>query len=215
MSLGASFALVGNDCSDMSTIQAIKFESKAFLCSCKIMLDNFNAKTYPVAFLLGLCATTVLLAAFIYNRREDRKDLRCLGSGRLAPTRSRRCPAHDPAKREGGAHPSNSSHPSPHAAYQMSDVDANLNCLICVDRLTQPYTLAPYGHTFDLDCLQGWFRAAHPSPADEELALTLNPRGALFTLRKRKYCRASTRTVGAWWNGAACGGESVGRAVYG
>jgi hypothetical protein len=131
MSLGASSALVGNDCSDMSTIQAIKFESKAFLCSCKIMLDNFNAQTYPVAFLLGLCATTVLLAAFIYNRREDRKDLRCLGSGHLVvcaalprasiyetdvfqePTRSRRCPAHDPAKREGGAHPSNSSHLSP------------------------------------------------------------------------------------------------------
>jgi len=78
----------------------------------------------------------------------------------------------------------------------MSDVDASLNCLICVDRLTQPYTLAPCGHTFDLDCLQGWFRTAHPSPADEELALTLNPRGALFTLRKKKYCPLCHAEVG-------------------
>ncbi|KAF7347174.1 OPT oligopeptide transporter [Mycena venus] len=180
MSLGASSALVGDDCSDMSTIQATKFESKAFLCSCKIILDNFNAQTYPVVFLFGLCATTVLLAAFIYNRREDRKDLRCLVAERLAKQRDL----------------IDTQHTIQRSVKAMSDVDASLNCLICVDRLTQPYTLAPCGHTFDLDCLQGWFRAAHPSPADEELALALNPRGALFTLRKRKYCPLCHTEVG-------------------
>ncbi|KAJ7144782.1 hypothetical protein C8R43DRAFT_1198674 [Mycena crocata] len=71
---------------------------------------------------------------------------------------------------------------------QLADVNDCLQCLICVDRLTQPYTLAPCGHSFDLECLQAWFRTAHPSPADEELALTLDVRGAAFALRRQKHC---------------------------
>ncbi|KAJ7083328.1 hypothetical protein B0H15DRAFT_850598 [Mycena belliarum] len=71
---------------------------------------------------------------------------------------------------------------------QLAEAEASLVCLICVDRLTQPYTLAPCGHTFDLDCLQTWFRSAHPSPDDEQLALTLDRYGALFALRRKKFC---------------------------
>ncbi|KAJ7607165.1 hypothetical protein FB45DRAFT_1135651 [Roridomyces roridus] len=71
---------------------------------------------------------------------------------------------------------------------QLADVDDSLSCLICVDRLTQPYTLAPCGHTFDLECLQSWFRAAHPREGEEEFARVLNPRGAFFALRRTKVC---------------------------
>ncbi|KAJ7625002.1 hypothetical protein DFH06DRAFT_1339789 [Mycena polygramma] len=41
-------------------------------------------------------------------------------------------------------------------------IKAALKCPICTELLTQPYTLDPCGHTFDLACLQQWFRTGPP-----------------------------------------------------
>ncbi|KAJ7883297.1 hypothetical protein B0H13DRAFT_2047179, partial [Mycena leptocephala] len=43
-----------------------------------------------------------------------------------------------------------------------------LKCPICTELLTQPYTLDPCGHTFDLVCLQQWFRTAPPVDEDTD-----------------------------------------------
>ncbi|KAJ7823658.1 hypothetical protein B0H13DRAFT_2125055, partial [Mycena leptocephala] len=48
-----------------------------------------------------------------------------------------------------------------------------LKCPICTELLTQPYTLDPCGHTFDLVCLQQWFRTAPPVDEDTDTPPTM------------------------------------------
>ncbi|KAJ7157366.1 hypothetical protein C8R46DRAFT_1114271 [Mycena filopes] len=147
--------------------------------SFRIFIDTLNETAYPFACFSALLSTTLLFGV-IYSHREHRRDILARSTERLAAQKEL----------------TDSQAAIQRSAKQLSEVDASLVCLICVDRLTQPYTLAPCGHTFDLECLQGWFRAAHPSPADEELAETLDPRGALFTLRRRKFCPLCHGEVG-------------------
>ncbi|KAJ7511722.1 hypothetical protein B0H11DRAFT_712728 [Mycena galericulata] len=125
-----------------------------------------------LVFFLSLGTSVALLLIFVYERRRIAKELNCEIAPRVAFEK-----AIAQARRTTQV-----------CTKQLADVDASLACMICVDRLTQPYTLAPCGHSFDLECLQSWFRTAHPSPADEQLAFTLDPRGALFALRRKKFC---------------------------
>ncbi|KAJ7760138.1 hypothetical protein DFH07DRAFT_1060139 [Mycena maculata] len=144
-----------------------------------------------LVFTLGLFSSWGLLILYVYERRKIAKDFNHHHAKRVA---------FENAIAEGRRTVQRCTKQVPPLLFlpalkysnvytrQLADVDASLACLICVDRLTQPYTLAPCGHTFDLECLQAWFRTAHPSPADEQLALTLDPRGGLFALRRKKFC---------------------------
>ncbi|KAJ7120985.1 hypothetical protein C8R44DRAFT_736682 [Mycena epipterygia] len=60
----------------------------------------------------------------------------------------------------------------------INDLRASFKCGICSGPFTQPYTLAPCGHTFDHRCLQESFRLAPPSPLDTQLP----PRKTKFDL---------------------------------
>ncbi|KAJ7731227.1 hypothetical protein B0H16DRAFT_1733390 [Mycena metata] len=161
---------VEHDCADISPHEPT-YETQWVHHGFRIYLDTRTGTLLSVAT-AGLISTQSLLLAVIYYHRKYRRDLRARVTERLAAEKER-TDATATIKR---------------SVKQLSDVDASLVCSICVDRLSRPYTLAPCGHTFDLDCLQGWFRSAHPSPADEALALTLDPRGALFALRRKKFC---------------------------
>ncbi|KAJ7146482.1 hypothetical protein C8R44DRAFT_973265 [Mycena epipterygia] len=155
--------VVGHDCSDIP-----HFESKLTKHAFKIFFLDMRLS---VVVSLGISASIALLG-FTYERCRIAKDFKRELGKRLAMEQVT----------------ANAQHMTRVRIKQLADVDASLTCLICVDRLTQPYTLAPCGHTFDLECLQAWFRSAHPSPADQLLALALDPHGALFTLRRKKFC---------------------------
>ncbi|KAF7347153.1 OPT oligopeptide transporter [Mycena venus] len=137
----------------------------------KFILDS-HFGPFPVAPFLGFCSSLTLLLTFIYHRHKYAKDLRALVRDRLA-TELDLADAKDAVQRH---------------VKQLADIEASLVCLICVDRLTQPYILNPCGHTFDLDCLRDWFRTAHPSPSDEQLAFLVDQRSPLFTLCRQKFC---------------------------
>ncbi|KAJ7696790.1 hypothetical protein B0H17DRAFT_1329094 [Mycena rosella] len=159
--------LVRHDCSDIPYFQA-QWTKHAFKLWMVLSEDR-----YPAVLFRGLdCAMVLLVYLFIYERRKFAKHFKRELAKRLAIE-------------DATAHAQRTAQRS---VKQLAEADASLTCLICVDRLTQPYTLAPCGHTFDLECLQTWFRTAHPSPADEELARTLDPRGALYALRRKKFC---------------------------
>ncbi|KAJ7242100.1 hypothetical protein C8J57DRAFT_1368436, partial [Mycena rebaudengoi] len=51
------------------------------------------------------------------------------------------------------------------------DIAAAILCPLCSKTFTQPYTVAPCGHTFDLECLQDAFLNAPPTPLDTRLQL--------------------------------------------
>ncbi|KAJ7857549.1 hypothetical protein B0H13DRAFT_1158596 [Mycena leptocephala] len=167
---------VDHDCWDIAPPDSeFRYETRWANHTVKLIADTHIGLTTfpgPCVFIFGFSGSVTLLFAFIYNRREYGNDIRCRVAERLA------------SKRE----TAKAQHTIQRSAKQLADSDASLVCLICVDRLTQPYTLAPCGHTFDLECLQGWFRTAHPSPTDEQLALTLDPRGSLYALRRQKFC---------------------------
>ncbi|KAJ7696787.1 hypothetical protein B0H17DRAFT_1197891 [Mycena rosella] len=159
--------VVGYDCSDVPHFLA-RWSKHVFKLQ---MVLSANGHPARLSILLD-CATLLLLVLFIYERRKFAKHFKRELAGRLA-------------MEDAAAH---AQHKAQRCVKQLAEADASLTCLICVDRLTQPYTLAPCGHTFDLECLQTWFRTAHPSPADEELALTLDPHGALYALCRKKFC---------------------------
>ncbi|KAJ6541569.1 hypothetical protein B0H19DRAFT_1268558 [Mycena capillaripes] len=174
---------IGHDHPDISPFADLQTERGRH--SFKIILDT-HVETFPGVFVFfaGLLCSVTLLSAYIHYRRKYRNDIRARVAERLAA-----CLVNEREILKG-------QRTIQRSVKQLADVDASLVCLICVDRFTQPYTLAPCGHTFDLECLQGWFRAAHPSPADEELALTLDRRGSLFTLRRQKFCPLCHAEVG-------------------
>ncbi|KAJ7439978.1 hypothetical protein FB451DRAFT_1415448 [Mycena latifolia] len=159
---------VGHDCSDIPHFQT-QFTKHLY----KLMvLDTHYFGEHAILLFIGLDCTMSLFYLLIYERRQFAKEIKCDRAKRLAIEQTT-------------AH---AQHTAQRCVKQLAEASASLVCLICVDRLTQPYTLAPCGHTFDLDCLQTWFRSAHPSPADEQLALTLDPHGALYALRRKKFC---------------------------
>ncbi|KAJ7157378.1 hypothetical protein C8R46DRAFT_1114308 [Mycena filopes] len=178
VALGAYSVFVEHDCAKLPPFTE-PFQTQLAHHSFRIFIDTVNETAYPFACFSALLSTTLIFGV-IYSHREHRRDILARSTERLAAQKEL----------------TDSQAAIQRSVKQLSEVDASLVCLICVDRLTQPYTLAPCGHTFDLECLQGWFRAAHPSPADEELAETLDPRGALFTLRRRKFCPLCHGEVG-------------------
>ncbi|KAJ7045226.1 hypothetical protein C8F04DRAFT_1388773 [Mycena alexandri] len=148
VALAVYSVFIEHDCTDIFPY-AHKYQTQWAHHGFRIYLDTHIGSFPSVAF-AGFISTQSLLLAVIYYHRKYRRDLRARATERLVSSRTGKATIKRSVK-------------------QLSDVDASLVCSICVDRLSRPYTLAPCGHTFDLDCLQGWFRSAHPSPADEEL----------------------------------------------
>ncbi|KAJ6541561.1 hypothetical protein B0H19DRAFT_1077395 [Mycena capillaripes] len=168
--LGFYSAFVGQKCSVIYPFYFRRQRTWAHYVF-KIVLGT-RLEMFPVVSLLGFASSLTLFLVIVYQRHKHQNHLDYL----LAESRETEINIAD------------TKDTIQECERQLADVDATLVCLICVDRLTQPYTLAPCGHTFDLACLQGWFRSAHPSPADEELALTFDRRGSVYTLLRQKFC---------------------------
>ncbi|KAJ6588561.1 hypothetical protein B0H19DRAFT_1057719 [Mycena capillaripes] len=79
---------------------------------------------------------------------------------------------------------------------QVQPVDtirASLKCSLCTRLYFRPYTLAPCGHTFDLDCLQRAFRTAPLTPIDRHFNhLDLPARQKLCPVCNAKVTRPPT-----------------------
>ncbi|TDL24002.1 hypothetical protein BD410DRAFT_786710 [Rickenella mellea] len=70
---------------------------------------------------------------------------------------------------------------------QLSNIQNNLQCQICLELLLKPYALSQCGHVLCLKCLQEWFRSVpdqNQGPDEDE------PLSALFRTKTCPCCRA-------------------------
>ncbi|KAJ6612784.1 hypothetical protein B0H10DRAFT_279613 [Mycena sp. CBHHK59/15] len=77
--------------------------------------------------------------------------------------------------------------------FQLEMIKTALQCPICKDLLTQPYTLDPCGHSFDLACLQKWF--CTPPPRQNEAHWASEPYPMAFCLVDRDKTCPTCRTI--------------------
>ncbi|OAX41034.1 hypothetical protein K503DRAFT_854937 [Rhizopogon vinicolor AM-OR11-026] len=73
----------------------------------------------------------------------------------------------------------------------ISNVEANVQCQICMDLLLKPYALSPCGHVLCVTCLQEWFKKAPPS--DDEMYDDDDPDYLLCRKKTCPTCRAGIR----------------------
>ncbi|KAJ7507384.1 hypothetical protein B0H11DRAFT_202418 [Mycena galericulata] len=68
--------------------------------------------------------------------------------------------------------------PAKELEQQVEAIRASLKCNLCARPFWRPHTLAPCGHTFDLDCLQRAFHSAPPSSSPSGSLFGLDPASA-------------------------------------
>ncbi|KAI0064058.1 hypothetical protein BV25DRAFT_1823557 [Artomyces pyxidatus] len=73
----------------------------------------------------------------------------------------------------------------------ISNIEASVQCQICLDTLSKPYALSPCGHVLCQGCLQEWFRSA--PPGQEEMDVD-EPLPLIYRQKSCPCCRTPVPT---------------------
>lgn len=74
----------------------------------------------------------------------------------------------------------------------INNIESNLQCQICLEILSRPFTLSPCGHVFCQNCLQDWFRSA--PPAEDEMYDDADPLALIYRTKTCPCCRTAVRS---------------------